>query len=63
MNWMLIVFVVSVATGDSVINTVSIPMETENICIEGKHRLKKAYLDSNSANWVLISECLQVRGG
>ena len=63
MNWMLVVFIVSVASSDKTISTMAIPVDTEKTCTEGKDKLKKLYLESNAASWVLVSECLQVRGG
>ena len=36
MNWMLILVIVSVATGDKTLNVTTIPMETENYAPKGE---------------------------
>jgi hypothetical protein len=63
MNWMLIVIIVSVASGDRALSTMTIPTESEKLCSEARDKLKKSYQETNAANWALVSECVQVRGG
>ena len=62
MNWVLVFIIVSIATGDRAVNVTTIPMETEKLCTEGKDKLQKGYQETNAANWVLVSQCLQVHG-
>ena len=62
MNWVLVFTIVSIASGDRAVNVTTIPMETETLCTEGSDKLQKSYQETNAANWVLVSQCLQVHG-
>lgn len=62
MRWVLVFIIVGIASGDRAVDVTTIPMETEKLCIEGRDKLQKGYQETNAANWVLVSQCLQVHG-
>jgi hypothetical protein len=62
MNWILVLVIVGVASSERTVNVTTIPMQSERLCIEGSDKLKKAYQMTDAANWMLVSQCLQVRG-
>ncbi len=61
MDWMLIFIVVSTSATDKVISPINVPMATEKLCKEGSAKLTEAYRQSQSAHFMVVSECLKVR--
>jgi hypothetical protein len=61
MNWMLFIIIASTTMTDKVINSTTIPMATEQLCDAAKTKMIKAYQQTQSLNFAMISECLQTR--
>ena len=60
MDWVLFVVIVSTSTGTA-INSSNVPMATQQLCNVAKAQLIEAYKGTNSPNFILYAECLQVR--
>jgi hypothetical protein len=61
MPWMLVFVFASVSNVSNVATPVTVPMATEKLCKEAVIKLKDAYKQMQSVNYVVLGECLQVR--
>jgi hypothetical protein len=60
MDWVLFVVLAS-TSGEKTINSTAVPMATEQLCNAAKEKLTQAYRNTQSPNYVLVTECLQAR--
>jgi uncharacterized membrane protein len=61
MKWVLFVVLASTSGSEKAINSTAVPTATEQLCNAAKEKLTQAYRNTQSPNYVLVTECLQAR--
>ena len=61
MDWLLIVVLASTSSADKFVSPITVPVATEQLCNAARAKLLDTYKRSQAANFMFISECLQVR--
>ena len=61
MDWLLVVILASTSSMDKAVIPISVPVATEQICNAARTKLADIYKKSQSANFMFLSECIQVR--
>ena len=61
MDWVLFVVLASASGSEKAINSTAVPMATEQLCNAAKEKLTQTYRNTQTPNYVLVTECLQAR--